>query len=137
MRDRSAAGPPLQGQRILLVEDEAMVSHLLEHFLTAFGCEIVGPAARIKKAVELASVAHIDGALLDLNVAGEVSYPVAEILTGRGIPFAFITGYSANRISETYRERPILQKPFLDEKLRQILTLMLSQRRINSGSASV
>ena len=54
-------------------------------------------------------------------------YPVARILSDRGIPFAFVTGYTATWVSETYRERPMLQKPFHSEKLREILTLMLSQ----------
>lgn len=105
-----------------------MVSMILEDFLTEFGCEIVGPATRLKKAIDLASVETVDGALLDLNVSGEVTYEVAKILSDRGIPFAFVTGYTAASISAAYRERPMLQKPFHCEKLREMLTLMLSRK---------
>src|SRR5438552_1528455 len=103
MSDRPSTGSPLQGRRILVVEDEALVSMILEDFLANFGCEIVGPATRLKKAIELASVVIVDGALLDLNVGGEMVYPVARILSDRGIPFAFVTGYTATWVSETYR----------------------------------
>jgi DNA-binding response OmpR family regulator len=123
-----ATPSPLEGQRILLVEDEAIVSMILEDFLTEFGCEIVGPATRLKKAVDLASVENVDAALLDLNVSGEVTYDVAKILSDRGIPFAFVTGYTAASLSAPYRERPMLQKPFQSAQLRKLLTLLLKQR---------
>jgi DNA-binding response OmpR family regulator len=117
----------LMGARILLVEDEWMISAFLVEYLHEVGCEVIGPAARIATAIDLASLEKIDCALLDLNVAGELVYPVAQILTDRSIPFAFTTGYGKAVISENFRDRPTLQKPFNEPKLSEILSDMLSR----------
>ena len=79
---------PLRGLRVLIVEDEALIASLLEDFLLDLGCDVVGPAMHMTEAVELAREAAIDGATLDVNIVGEKVYPVADILTERGIPFA-------------------------------------------------
>ena len=120
---------PLSGARILVVEDEWVVLRLLEELLNEYGCEIVGPANRVAKANKIASVESLDGALLDLNVAGETVYAVAKTLRDRGIPFAFVTGYAPSWISEGYREHPALQKPIHPDKLKQVLATMVSQRK--------
>ena len=122
----TSPGASLRGARILVVEDEMLVSMHLEDVLTEFGCEVIGPAASIAKAIELATGEQMDGALLDLNLRGETVYAVAKILADRGTPFAFVTGYDAAWISETYRARPTLQKPIHAGKLGEILSAMLS-----------
>jgi CheY-like chemotaxis protein len=119
----------LSGARILVVEDEWMVQLLLKELLNEYGCEIVGPANRVAKANKLASVEALDGALLDLNVAGETVYAVAKTLSDRDIPFVFVTGYAAEWISESYRKFPALQKPIHSDKLKQLLGAMLSHRK--------
>ncbi len=119
--------PSLKGARILLVEDEWLVSVLVVDWLRQFGCDVVGPASSVAQAVVLAAAEEIDAALLDINVKGEVVYSVARTLADRGIPFAFLTGYAASMISETYRERPVLQKPVRSERLSQILREMVNQ----------
>jgi len=126
MINNPSIGPSLKGARILVVEDEWLVSILLEELLHEFGCEVVGPATCVANAIDLASAGSIDGALLDLNVKGQVVYSVARMLADRGIPFAFVTGYTAAWISDTYRERPMLQKPVHAEKLKQILRDILN-----------
>jgi CheY-like chemotaxis protein len=98
--------------RILLVEDEMLVAMLLEDMLTEAGHTIVGPVARIERAVEAARSEAVDMAILDVNVGGEEVYPVAEALAAREIPFAFATGYGAHGLSEPWQDRPTLQKPF-------------------------
>jgi CheY-like chemotaxis protein len=127
MASNSSIDLLLKGARILMVEDEWLASMLFTELLTDFGCEIVGPASSVAEAVVLAAAAEIDAAVLDLNVKDELVYPVARTLADRGIPFVFLTGYAADRISETYRARPALQKPVSAEKLAQILKEMLNQ----------
>jgi CheY-like chemotaxis protein len=113
----------LQGLRILVVEDEAAISLLLEDMLLDFGCEVVGPAARLSAALEAVSRETVDIAILDVNVAGEPIYPVVEALVERKIPFVFSTGYGSAGIKDAYRNRPVLQKPFAQNDLKQKLLL--------------
>jgi len=117
----------LKGARILVVEDDWLISTLLADFLTDSGCVVVGPVFSVAGGIVLASEEAIDAALLDLNVKGGEVYPVARTLADRGIPFAFLTGYVASKVSQTYRERPVLQKPFLVANLVQILEEILDQ----------
>jgi CheY-like chemotaxis protein len=117
----------LKGARILIVEDEWIISNLLADLLVELGCEVVGPATHLAMANELASIEKIDCALLDLNIAGEPVYPVAEILSSRGVPFVFITGYRREKISESFRKRPLLRKPFKAEDLTNLLKDLMAQ----------
>jgi len=103
----------LKGRRLLLVEDEAMVAMMLEDMLTDLGCDVVGPAGTVARALELAqSEPTISGAILDVNVGGEPIYPVAEALKARGVPFVFITGYGSADIDGRFADAPTVQKPF-------------------------
>jgi CheY-like chemotaxis protein len=83
----------LNGLRILLVEDEAMVAMLVEGMLTALGCQVVEWVANIPAALNAIDTIEFDGALLDMNLSGAVVFPVAEVLAARGLPFVFVTGY--------------------------------------------
>lgn len=120
---RPAAGTPnaLRGLRILVVEDEMTIAMLLEDMLVELGCVVVGPVARLSQAVHLAMEESIDGALLDLNVAGAEVYAAADKLAARDIPFAFVTGYGTGHLKEPYRQRPSLQKPFRRHQLERVL----------------
>jgi CheY-like chemotaxis protein len=111
----------LKGLRVLVVEDEALVALQLEDMLSDLGCAVIGPAARVHQALDLLNGQRVDAAVLDLNVAGELVYPVAEALTRRGVPFIFATGYGASGLTEPYRSRPVLQKPFLLTQLRKAM----------------
>ncbi|MDP8917803.1 MAG: response regulator [Pseudomonadota bacterium] len=117
----------LNGLRILVVEDEAAISLLLEDMLLDFGCEVVGPAARLSAALDAVSREQVDLAILDVNVAGEPIYPVAEALAQREIPFVFSTGYGSAGIRDTFRDRPVLQKPFAQHDLKQKLLMARSK----------
>lgn len=103
--------------RILIVEDEMLVAMNIEDMLLDLGHEVAGIAGRLAPALALAGEAAIDLAILDVNLAGEPSFPVAAMLATRGIPFLFATGYGRAGIVETYRDRPVLQKPFRAEAL--------------------
>ena len=98
--------------RILIVEDEMLVAMNIEDMLLDLGHEIAGMAARLDAALALASDTQIDLALLDVNLAGDQSFPVADLLATRGVPFLFATGYGIQGIEERHRGRPVLQKPF-------------------------
>jgi CheY-like chemotaxis protein len=116
-----AVARELKGLRVLVVEDEALVALQLEDMLSDLGCAVIGPAARVHQALDLLNGQWVDAAVLDLNVAGELVYPVADALTRRGVPFIFATGYGASGLTEPYRSRPVLQKPFLLTQLRKAM----------------
>lgn len=120
----------LNGLRILVVEDEAAISLLLEDMLLDFGCEVIGPAARLSAALEAVAREQVDLAILDVNVAGEPIYPVAEALAQRSIPFVFSTGYGSAGIRDSFRDRPVLQKPFAQNDLKQ--KLIMARRTVAS-----
>lgn len=104
---------PLSGRRVLLIEDEMMVAMLLEDMLADLGCTVVGPAARVEQALAMIEVAGtLDAAVLDVNLNGQQSYPVANALVACGVPFVFATGYGRDSVMNGYRDIPQLQKPF-------------------------
>lgn len=102
----------LRGRRILVVEDDYMMAHDLAGELQAAGAEVLGPVPSIGAALQLLdSRPAPDGAILDINLGGEMVYPLADILQDRGIRFVFATGYEAWSIPERYRDLPRLEKP--------------------------
>ena len=128
----SLSNGDLNGLRILVVEDEAAISLLLEDMLLDFGCEVIGPAARLAAALEAVERETVDLAILDVNVAGEPIYPVAEALVQRRIPFVFSTGYGSGGIKDAYRNRPVVQKPFAQADLRQTLLAALRDELVGA-----
>ena len=118
----------LSGRRILVVEDEMMVLMVTEDMLGDLGCESVAAAATVDQALALIEARGFDAAMLDVNLNGSKSYPVADALAARGVPFAFSTGYSSFEISDAYRDRNVLRKPFQYEELAAILSGLLSHR---------
>jgi CheY-like chemotaxis protein len=121
MASSKAQGHVLSSFRILLVEDENLVALLLEGMLAELGHTVVGPFARLKKGLEMAQSETVDLAILDVNLDGEKTYPIADALAARGIPFAFSTGYGKESLGAPYRNRPTLQKPFQQPDLERLL----------------
>jgi CheY-like chemotaxis protein len=101
--------------RVLLVEDQAAVSMLMEDMLLDLGVEIVGPTSKLEAAMELARTAQMEAAVLDINVRGAFSYPVADVLQDRGVSVIFATGYNTSVLPERFRGTSVLLKPF-DER---------------------
>jgi two-component SAPR family response regulator len=97
---------------VWIVEDEMMVAMLLEDMLQELGFTTVGPVTRLERALAMAPDIAIDAAVLDLNLNGELTYVLADVLRARGIPFIFATGYGEYGVSDRFRGIPTLQKPF-------------------------
>ena len=115
------------GLRILVVEDQMMLAMMLADFLKAYDCTPI-MAGRVEKALQLVATTAFDVALLDVNVAGEAVYPVAQELDRRRIPFVFVTGYTDQDLDADYRNRPALTKPFSTAALGQALADALASR---------
>ncbi len=122
-----SAPASLQGLRVLVVEDEMMVSMLIEDMLSDLGCVVVGPASRLDEAIELASTAELDCAVLDVNLGGQPIFPLADLLRAKGAPFAFATGYGDAGLREVDRGSPVLQKPFREGDLARVLVELLAR----------
>lgn len=113
---------PLNGRRVLVVEDESLVAMLLETILEDMGCTPVGPASNIDDGEAMArDTTGLDAALLDVNVAGRQVFPVAEALRARGVPFVFSTGYGEGGLPDEWRGNPTIQKPFTESAVRDAL----------------
>ncbi|MDG2571032.1 response regulator [Vibrio parahaemolyticus] len=116
------------GRRILLVEDEGMIAMLVEDMLDDLGHELIRVATRLEDAVAAAGNEAIDLAILDLNLGGVLTYPAADVLAERGIPFIFATGYGSSGLKDGYTARPTLQKPLDTEALGQAIRQALRHR---------
>jgi len=116
----------LNGLKVLVVEDEMLVSMLLEDMLAGLGCLVVGPAAELDEAMSLVQSAEIDLALLDVNLGGKPIFPVADALNARGVPFAFASGYGEAGLTDPHRGAAVIQKPFREGDLAQALTRLVA-----------
>ncbi|WP_027168578.1 response regulator [Mesorhizobium sp. WSM3224] len=104
---------PLSGLRVLVVEDAFLVALDLADELKAAGCDVVGPAPSVEQALQQIDGVELDGAVLDVNLHGERSFPLAEHLVTLGVPFVFLTGYDSTTVfPDRFQDSPRLSKPF-------------------------
>lgn len=115
----------LLNRRILIVEDEPLVAMALEDILTDLGCAVVGPATGLANGLAMAGALPIDAALLDVNLCGEESFPIARLLAERAIPYVFTTGYGDHGLPPG-EDVPVIAKPYRAYQIRDVLTKMLS-----------
>lgn len=102
-----------QGLKVFVVEDESLVAMQLEDMLLDLGCDLVGLAMRVVRALEMVDAApRIDVAVLDVNIGGDKIYPVAERLREKGVPIVFATGYGRAGVEPEWQSYEILQKPY-------------------------
>src|ERR1700735_1459246 len=119
------AGTPQAACRILLVEDEYLITMLVEDMLGELGYAVAATADRLEDALALARTGAFDAALLDVRLGDRASYPVAEALTARGIPFAFVTGGDGSGLDAAYGAAPVLRKPFRRRDLAETIARLL------------
>jgi len=121
-KDGAAAGPciSISGNRVMIVEDEALVAMVVTESLTTLGCSVVGPFSRCSDAMAAIEADEIDAAILDVNLDGEMVYPLADMLANRGVPFIFVTGYGAESIDSRFTHIPVIQKPVERHVLQRI-----------------
>ena len=117
----------LAGRRVLLVEDESLIAMLLEDILSDIGCEVAGLASRLQVAMEMANSLDFDIAILDVNLHGQRTIPIAQALIDRRKPFVFATGYGATSLPAQMEGVPILHKPFQQHDLEQALRAALNR----------
>jgi DNA-binding response OmpR family regulator len=101
---------------------------MVEDWLTELGCEVVGPARSVADGLGFATEAPLDGAILDIRLSDGNSYPVAQALLSRGIPFAFATGQGEGSLDAGFEGRPILIKPFDFASVQDVVTKLLAGR---------
>ena len=109
--------------RVLVVEDEFLVAMDIENMLEQLGCQVVASVPRLLKALDVASSLDFDLAVLDINLAGEVVYPLAFRLANRGTPFLFTTGYSTSSLPSELSDRPLVRKPVTLASLKKSVAL--------------
>jgi len=115
----------LKGKRILIVEDSPVVGPFTADLLQELGCRVVGPAPNMAAARELIEGEKIDAALMDVHIRGERVFPLCEALAARSVPFILTSGYADWNMSDKWRDRPRLQKPYtlgqIEEALKRLL----------------
>lgn len=124
---RSSAISDLSGLRILVVEDEYMVAEHICMMLEDFGCEIVGPVATVEKALAIVNNGGLNGAMLDTNLNGDSSAPIAVALLAASVPFVVATGYGALKLDdECLNHATRLIKPFNETELKETLSAVFT-----------
>ena len=114
----------LSGKRVLIVEDEMLVALLIEDILVELGCKPVGPFGSVEEAISAVGSEPIDLAVLDVNLAGEMVYPVAERLEERHIPFLFVSGYGDEAIPDGHLDWKVCTKPFHGRDLARMMAAL-------------
>lgn len=103
--------------RVLIVEDDVLLATAMEMSVEEAGYSVVRQATTVDDALETVRRERIDAALLDVNLAGELVFPVADELAQRGVPFVFVTAHPRAALPPALRDRPFVEKPYSDEEL--------------------
>jgi CheY-like chemotaxis protein len=119
---------PLQGRRLLVVEDEHAVAASLTAALEALGSTVVGPVPSVEAALEaIEGESSIDAAIVDVNLGGVMAYAVADRLLARDIPFVFTSGYGTDGLRKRYPQIGNCQKPYLIRHIEDALARAMSE----------
>lgn len=115
----------MSGPRVFILEDEMLIAMLVQEWLTELGCESVGPASKVREALEVVKTEELDAAILDVTLGGDTSYPVADLLQEKKVPFAFATGRDDGTIPAHLKGAPILRKPYDFHAMEAVLGRLL------------
>ena len=107
--------PPLEGCRVLVVEDDYLIADELSHCLMDQGAEVIGPLGQFDDALRQVRHDGFDIAVLDINLHGEKAFPIADELQRQGVPFVWATAYGAREIPDRFAAVPLWEKPY-DER---------------------
>lgn len=114
------------GAKILVVEDNYLLAEVVCDFVTDCGMRPIGPATGLDRGLVYAREALLDGAILDINLDGRLSFPICQVLHGRGIPFCFLTAYGdLSLVPQQFRAVPLVSKPFETKEMRLAIETML------------
>ena len=116
----------LDGLKIFVVEDEALIAIMLEDILLDLNCLVAGPHFSVQQATDaLDGGVMPDAAILDVNVGGQQIYPVAEMLRARGVPLVFATGYGQSGLDSAWASSVAVMKPYLQSDIVEALKTAL------------
>jgi CheY-like chemotaxis protein len=107
---------------VFLVEDEPSLMYVLEESIKSLGYAVGEKAEYLPEALERARSEAFDVAMLDVNLHGQESFPVADALVERGIPFVFTTGFGASTLPERFKRAPVMEKPFRLKDIRRAIS---------------
>jgi DNA-binding response OmpR family regulator len=115
------------GRRILIVDDEPLISSLIADWLLELNAEVAGPVDNAPEALQIADQSRLDAALLDVTLGSGDSFSLAEALLAKGVAVAFITGRDAHSMPEKFKQAPLLGKPFDYEAIKALIDGMLAR----------
>jgi DNA-binding response OmpR family regulator len=114
------------GSKILVVEDNYLLAEVICDFVAECGMQPIGPATGLDRGLLYARAAPLDGAILDINLDGHLSFPICHVLQQRGIPFCFLTAYSdLSLVPKQFRAVPLVSKPFEPDEMHTAIETML------------
>lgn len=123
--------------KILVLEDDVLLAMDVEDYLTEQGITVVGPFGRVPEALKAIEAGELDAAILDLNLNGELSFPVIDVLREQGIPFIVCSGYAElPELKAKLGGLPLLAKPWSPQKLQKLMEqhfMPEPQRRVSNG----
>lgn len=108
-------------RKLLIVEDEPVIGLALEDMVETLGWEVVGVAARVQQALDMIRTTEPSFAILDVNLHGEQSYPIADALADSGVPFIFATGYGDTAHPARHQRVLTLTKPYSLQEVRDAI----------------
>jgi hypothetical protein len=109
---------------------------MMAEALSAFGFRVIGPHATVSEAMSSLIETHVDAAILDIRLGEELVYPLADYLSSKGVPFAFVTGYGTESLDPRFQATPVLQKPVDTKALGDLFAVRNSDAELAAGGLS-